>query len=219
MTLGGAACLHSLDRHCEPLHQIKCVDCLIFQCAAALLVQGTAPIRFGVVFGVTVPEHGPPCPQNLAHPARIHQAAHIPGRIVVTVLEADAKRPARAVADFDHLFGIGGIQRHWLFAKHMLTMLHGFYGNLRVQIVGQADVYNIDFRVIQYPVILCLRVWDAVGFCGGRANITGDNTLGVLDIFQGLEMIFGDHTTADNCRFKCIHWLFLPFCCATPYIE
>lgn len=87
-----------------------------------------------------------------------------------------------------------GSSCHWLSAKHMLTMLHGFYGNLRVQIVGQADMYNIDFRVIQYPVILCLRVWDAVGFCGGcgtlRANITGDNTLGVLDIFQGLEMIF-----------------------------
>ena len=25
------------------------------------------------------------------------------------------------------------------------------------------------------------------------------------------------NTTADNCRFKCFHWLFLPFCCAAPY--
>ena len=158
MALGGAACLHGLDRYCEPLHQIKGVDSLIFQCAAALFVQGAAPVGFGVVFGVAVPEHGSPRPQNLAHPAGVHQAAHISGRIVVTVLKADAKRPARAVADFDHLLGIGGVQRHWLFAKHMLTMLHCFYGNLRVQIVGQADVYNIDFRVIQHLVILCFRV-------------------------------------------------------------
>ena len=76
---------------------------------------------------------------------------------------------ARAVADFDHLFGIGGIQRHWLFAKHMLTMLHGFYGNLRVQIVGQADVYNIDFRVIQYlSLIHILRSPPQISRAGPR---------------------------------------------------
>ncbi len=127
--------------------EIQGVNGLVNQHAAAFRLPLATPCAGGIVLFPAIPNHNTVTAQHFASLTAVQQGTNAEGCTVVTVLKANTQLTSRFLGGSRHVFRIGQMNGHGLFAQHMLAGLQGVHRHLMMQVMGRAHMHHIYFRV------------------------------------------------------------------------
>ena len=191
-------------------HPVHTVYGLVYEYAAAFSVPGAFPVTSFIISVRAVPGEIGAGREDASEISGVYECFQLFHTFCIPGLEYNAELSAGTLLCLYHPVCILQGDSHRLFCQHMKSGLHGLYCHDRVQIMGKAQVDDINIILegsLQVSTVMAVKFL-CKSLCFFLVNIYGAYKLHLIrETVKGVLVADGNSAAAHNCSSEFFHFI------------